>query len=222
MGRLSEVNDFMKFARKDAWGSIKKDPERAFLGAIDPFSSWMWGGITGKDYEPIINVFGSPAGGGGLGMDKSGGQYGRAQEQGIDTNSAEKFFTTGDAIAGIFGGGSLLDASGLSTAGSGMSEAFSGGSAMGAGETGASGGLLGGSEVGAGLTTGAGLLQPQEQPQQQPAAQMQAPDPQAQQRAAMKMQQAMMIQQLRQKPNKTLEEWAMLQRMTENQGLLGG
>jgi hypothetical protein len=35
------------------------------------------------------------------------------------------------------------------------------------------------------------------------------------------MQQEMQIQALRQKPNKTMEEWRQLQQLVENQGLLG-
>lgn len=71
--------DFEKFQIEDWWEQIKEDPERIFIGAMDPFSSEMWGGITGKDYEPMINQWGGP----------TEERFGRAQAEGIDTGPAE-------------------------------------------------------------------------------------------------------------------------------------
>lgn len=117
------------------------------------------------------------------------------------------------AIVGGWGSG-LMD-----------SGAFSGGSALGAGEGGAgSGGLLGGgggAAASAGGNFGGQLLQ-QGQKQSGTPAQMQPQDQQAQQAARLRMLQEMQLQQLRHKPNKTLEEWQQLQMATKNQGLLGG
>lgn len=108
--------------------------------------------------------------------------------------------------------------------GMGSSGSISGGATMGAGEGGtaaAAGGSNAGAYMGA-ANAGGGLLGAGGQPQQGPPAQFSQPvDVQAQQRRQMMMQQQMQLQALRQKPNKTPEEWAMLQRETKNQGLLG-
>lgn len=140
---------------------------------------------------------------------------GTANDQG--NNVADAFKENWPVLA-FWGGGALSNAS------EGLGEAFSGGSAFGGGEGGATGGgLLAGGEggaVGAGANYGAQLMQKPQPMQQAPA--MQPKDPQAEQRARMAMLQQMQLQQLRQKPNKTLEEWQMLQQATKNQGLLGG
>lgn len=148
-------------------------------------------------------------------------------ETGRDATRAKTFGKIGDTIAGIYAGGALADTTGLSGLwNGGMNEAFSGGSALGAGETGASGGLLSNSGTTANAAiAGLGLMQ-QGQPQMPPSAMQPSPavtpDPQAQQRRAAILQQQMQIQQLRQKPNKTPEEWALLKQLTEEGGLLGG
>lgn len=144
MSDLGDLTNFMKFNFKDSWAKLKKNPERIFLGAIDPASSWAWGKITGKKYEPVINQLGSPQGGGGLGLSKNGGEYQKAEDAGIRVKPAKNFFTIGDTIAGFEGGSAL---GGL--LGGGSSAAASGGSAAGStsGATaGSSGGLLGAGE----------------------------------------------------------------------------
>lgn len=116
-------------------------------------------------------------------------------------------------VLAFMGGGYLSDY------GSGLSEAFSGGSALGSGEGGAAGGLL---EGGAGTAAGLGGNMLGGQQQQQPAQMMAQPNnDQARQRALIQMQNEMQAQALRQKPNKTLEEWEQLRKLTENKGLLG-
>lgn len=243
--KLSRLDDFVSFARKDAWNAIKKDPERAFIGAIDPASSWVWSQLTGKDYDPIINMFGSPAGGGEWGFDRYGGTYGRAEEAGVDTQVGRRVFGIGDAIAGFYGGsaaGEALGGIGGTTAGapdgSGLaigsdgsivsvgtpgSEALTNSASSPGLLSGFTGGANGsGSTFGSAAKSGAGLLgSAQQQPQAAPMQQAQPVDVQAQQAARIRMQEQMQLQALRQKPNKTMDEWMQLQKASRNQGLLG-
>ncbi len=69
-----DIIDFEHVNLKEMWRKVKDDPERLFIGAIDPFSSKMWGEVTGKDYDPIVNQWGGPA-------DSS---WARAEEEGVN------------------------------------------------------------------------------------------------------------------------------------------
>lgn len=112
MSALSDLWRFTDYARRDAWSTLGEDPERIFIGAIDPASSWAWGKITGKDYTPVINQLGSPMGGGDLGLSKDGGVYDKADAAGYNTYPARNFYTVGDTVAGFFGGSAALGALG--------------------------------------------------------------------------------------------------------------
>ena len=57
---LDDMLAFEKNNLKYMWDALRADPERAFIGALEPFSSKMWGEIVGKDYEPIQNQLGGP------------------------------------------------------------------------------------------------------------------------------------------------------------------
>mgnify|MGYP003575018533 CR=1 FL=1 len=115
-------------------------------------------------------------------------------------------------IGAGYGGNALLGGSG-----GGLSEAFSGGSALGSGEGGyhslSASGLLGGGSGGGLMNLGMGLLGGGQQ-QQATAPMPQQPMQKEFRSIAPELQ----LQALRMKPNKTLEELAMLQNM---QGLLG-
>lgn len=269
MSKLSDVWHFADYSARDSWDKLKQDPERLVIGAIDPFSSWAWGSILGKNYTPVLNAFGSPQGGGFLGTDRNGGVYKSAEQNGVATGSAKKFFGTGDAIAGLFGG---------SAATQGISAGLSGGSAAAdAGTTAADssglladgatpladtgGGILAdspdlvagassdaplmstseaanlaptidstaaptldiaksGSNLGAYAKAGQALMNQQPQ-QQQPMMQTRPVDVQAQQRARLNLLQETQLQQLRMKPNKTMQDYQQLAQMNHNQGLLG-
>lgn len=103
---LGDIFDFEFFNLKDMWKKIKKDPERLFLGAADPFSSEMWGKILGKDYEPIVDQFGGPYGGSWISMggNTNQGVYGRAEQAGIDTNDARNVHNVAHVIAALMAG----------------------------------------------------------------------------------------------------------------------
>lgn len=247
MGILSDVLDFEKVNFKDIYDKLREDPERAFIGAVDPFSSWMWGQITGKDYEPLVNQLGGPYGGGGLGTGNTGGVYEKAEAQGVNTYPSAVSHDIAEVIAMMYGGQGA--ASGLGSAfGGGSSAASSAGSGSGvlsagdaaamdaAGASAAMNGTSGMSAAsGMGMSApssgfnwsqlgqqGMGLLgQAQANPQQQPTAvsapPQQQPNNSLQQRVAMQRR----IQQLRQKPRKSLAEQQELQELMRNsQGLL--
>ena len=106
MSSISDLLGFELFNLKDIFKGIKKDPERLFLGAADPFSSKMWGGITGKDYEPLIDQMGGPYGGHTISAfgNNEGGVYGRAEQAGIDTGAGKGMNDLAHVIAAIFAG----------------------------------------------------------------------------------------------------------------------
>lgn len=158
--------DFDKFALKDIWGQIKKDPERLLLGAADPLSTKMWSGITGKDYEPLVDQMGGPYGGGwvsAFGNDQDGGVYKRAEEAGIDTKKGGMMHDAAHVVSAFFGGQGLLGAgqnmlgqNAMSAGNSNLGIFSNGGRAgmqgVGGGNMGAlaqSGGIGGGSGLGA-------------------------------------------------------------------------
>lgn len=112
MASLGDILSFEKFNLKEMFNKIKDDPERIFLGAIDPIGSKLWGGITGKDYEPAVNYLGGPT-------DET---FARARASGINTNGAETAHEIAGAIASMFGAKGAGSALGK-LAGSGASAA---------------------------------------------------------------------------------------------------
>lgn len=97
---LDDMLAFEKNNLKYMWDALRNDPERAFIGAIDPFSSKMWGEITGKDYEPMLNQLGGP----------SKGSYMNAAEKGIDVSPSAGAHQVAAAIASWYAGGALAAA----------------------------------------------------------------------------------------------------------------
>lgn len=126
-----------------------KNPDQLLLGAADPFGAKLWSGITGKDYEPIVNEWGGA----------SDGAYKAAEAKGIDTGAAKSAHKVSQAVAGIFAGGALGGAMG-----GGAGAASGGTAASGAGGLAVDAGYLGGaSSMGsmpAGMTVGAGYSAP--------------------------------------------------------------
>jgi hypothetical protein len=107
MGIFSDIGKFELFNLKDMFGKIKDDPERLFLGAIDPMSSKMWGGVLGKKYEPLVDQMGGAYGGHMLSAfgNKDGGVYGRAKEAGIDTGPGGAMHDAAHVLSALFAGG---------------------------------------------------------------------------------------------------------------------
>lgn len=95
---------FEWFNLKDMLGKAKDDPEALLLGGMDPAGAELWKGlgVLDKDFEPAVNIWGGPMGGGTLGTDKEGGVYGRAGAEGIDTSDAAGAHTVAEAIAQMY------------------------------------------------------------------------------------------------------------------------
>lgn len=111
MGTLKNIFDFERYKLGNMWGKVKDNPEQLLLGAGDPFSAKMWGGITGKDYEPLVDQWG--------GATKD--DYAKAEAEGIDTRDGRAMHGIARAIAGMYAGkwaGGRFGGEGLSTPGS--------------------------------------------------------------------------------------------------------
>ena len=122
MSALGDIFDFDVFALKDIFKRAGDNPEQLILGAAEPAGAGLWGAITGKDYEPLVNVFGGPMGGDTLGIG-GGGVYDRAAEAGIDTGAATKAHDVAEVIAAFYGGQGAMN---------GLGNAFGGGASGGA------------------------------------------------------------------------------------------
>lgn len=86
--------DFEAFNLSEMWKGIKENPETLLLGAADPFGAQLWGGILGKDIDPIINQWGGPA----------DSTWTNAQAQGINTEGAAGAHAVAQAIAQAYAG----------------------------------------------------------------------------------------------------------------------
>lgn len=96
-GWLGNMFDFEKFNLKKIGNSIKENPERAFLGGLDPVGRKLWGTILNKDYDHALNAYGGP----------SDETYAQAEAQGINTGPSEASHRVAQAIATIYAGGAL-------------------------------------------------------------------------------------------------------------------
>lgn len=86
---LSDNIDFEKF-QFDKWvDQIKENPERMLLGANDEVGAKLWGGILGKDYEPMVSKWGGP----------TKETFTEAGEAGIDTGPAQGMHDFAQSIA---------------------------------------------------------------------------------------------------------------------------
>jgi len=146
------ILDFELFNAKHMLKQLGDDPERIFLGAADPLSSKVWGGILGKDYDPIVDQWGGA----------SHKAYSEAEKAGIDTKDAHNAHRVARVIAAIIAGGYGMEALGGAGATSGGTSA----SGMIEGSVGSNSNLMGGLSgvEGAGgdaITNSAKLLQHQ-------------------------------------------------------------
>lgn len=94
MGTLKNIFGFETSKLGNMWGKIKDNPEQLLLGAGDPFSAKMWGGVTGKDYEPLVDQWG--------GATKD--DYAKAEAEGIDTRDGRAMHGIAQIIAGMYAG----------------------------------------------------------------------------------------------------------------------
>lgn len=93
---VSHVGDlFHNFSGKNA--------EQLLLGAADPLSAKLWGGITGQKFTPMVGQLGG----------ETQAQYDESAKQGVNVGPAETMGAIANTIAGAeaggyFGGGSSL------------------------------------------------------------------------------------------------------------------
>lgn len=130
MSWLGDVFDFEGYNLGQAWDKIKQNPERLFIGALDPFSSGVWGKVLGKDYEPLMNQTGGPT-------DET---LAKAEERGINTGPGKSMHTIAQLIASWYGGAGA--AKGMGNAGL-LGNGASGASSAGGAGTGGNGAFLG-------------------------------------------------------------------------------
>jgi hypothetical protein len=152
-----DLYDFEKSQLSDWARRFKNDPTQLLIGAGDPFSAKMWGGITGKEYEPYVNQMGGP----------TEGAYQSAERKGVNTSNSRGSHQIAGAIASYFGGGALGNLAGAAGTATGIGANAGqalGGAAVGAGNawanngdvmqgalSGGLGGYLGNMDYGSGL-----------------------------------------------------------------------
>lgn len=247
MGFFNDLLGFESLNLKSMWNKARKNPEQLLLGAATPAGAALWGGITGKKYDPMVNALGGPMGGGPLGTDNTGGVYDEAQAKGINTGNIAMSHDIAELVASIYGGKAAMGGLGKA-AGSFGGKAIGAGSAAGQGAAGyapAAGDVAALEAAGAsaanapaagswaqgaagmapkagfnwqqGLQMGQGLLGQS----QQPPPQSPPPQQQTQQSDNRRLQIAMRLQELRAKPMKTEAEKLEMQELMKNpMGLL--
>lgn len=94
---LGQILSYQSNLGGNIWEAWQKDPERPFLGINTPFESSVWGKVTGKDYEPTVDMQGFST--------KKDSQT--ASEKGIDTSGGEWFNQIGRTVAKALGGQAL-------------------------------------------------------------------------------------------------------------------
>jgi hypothetical protein len=103
MSGIGDIAKFETFSLKDQFGKLKKNPERAFIGAMDKGGSMAWGKLLGKDYEPMTDWFG------GAPSDA----YGKAEAAGINVAPGRSMHNVAKSIVGIYAGGYGADKLGM-------------------------------------------------------------------------------------------------------------
>lgn len=97
--------DFENFHFKEIGKDLLRNPERMFIGSLDPMSTKMWNKVLGRDDKPIINQMGGPA----------EHRYADYIAQGGDPEAAEnaaRAHQVAGAVASIYAGGALGAAAG--------------------------------------------------------------------------------------------------------------
>lgn len=132
---LGSLLDFEGFNLKGIAKKIKANPERLFLGALDPASTKVWNKALGKDWKPAVDQMG------GATQDT----YRDAEAAGIDTTTGKGMHTLAHVIAAAYAGGYGAEAAGGAMGGAGGAAEGAGGllvdtGGMGMGQIGASSG----------------------------------------------------------------------------------
>lgn len=140
MGWLSDLHGGNRHWFSEQWKAVKDNPERLFLGAMDPVGTKLWNEVAGKDWDPVVDAWGGP----------SAQVYKSGEAKGLDMDASHNSHRVARVVAalGMGGGGgggsgagsggatanmsatnpALID-SALGTAGYGASSAGAGGGA---------------------------------------------------------------------------------------------
>lgn len=100
---LGGILNFEAFNAGHMLNKAAKNPEQLLLGAADPFGAKLWGGITGKEYSPIVNEWGGA----------TEDAYKAAEAKGINTGAARGAHQVAQSIAGIYAGGAAANGLGF-------------------------------------------------------------------------------------------------------------
>jgi len=158
MSWLGDVLKFENFNLNNQWGKLKKNPERAFIGAMDEGSTKVWNKafdwtapITGihRHYEPMTDYFGGA----------SKDSYTKASDAGINTGPGRSMHNVAKAVTAAYVGGYGAGQLGAGAAGSGGAGTVNPATGVGWAETGSglvgNGGAAAGGGVGSGIGGGA-------------------------------------------------------------------
>jgi hypothetical protein len=119
MSWIGDVIKFENFNLGNQWDKLKKNPERAFIGAMDEGSTKVWNKafdltapVTGirRNYEPMTDYFGGA----------SKDSYTKANAAGINTGPGRSMHNVAKAITAAYAGG--YGASQLGAGGSAIGE----------------------------------------------------------------------------------------------------
>lgn len=72
-----------------------KNAEQLFLGAADPISSKLWGGVTGQKFTPMVGQLGG----------ETQAQFDQSAKQGVNVGPAETMGAIANSVAGYEAGG---------------------------------------------------------------------------------------------------------------------
>jgi hypothetical protein len=155
MSWLGNVIKFENFNLGNQWEKLKKNPERAFIGAMDEGGTKVWNKVfdwtapvTGiqRNYEPMTDYFGGA----------SKDSYTKANAAGINTGPGKSMHNVAKAITAAYVGGYGAGQAGFGGGGvGGGSEAINPATGVGWSETGS--GLAGNSGYAGGSSGGFGL-----------------------------------------------------------------
>lgn len=145
MSWLGDVFKFEQFNLGNQWDKLKKNPERAFIGAMDEGGTKVWnkafdiGGIN-RNYEPMTDWFGGA----------SKDSYTKASDAGINTGPGRSMHNVAKAVTAYYAGGYGADKLGAAYGGGG--EAINPATGTGWSETGS--GFAGNGGYGTGESAG--------------------------------------------------------------------
>lgn len=95
--KIKKALKFEKFNIGKMWDAVKKNPQRLFIGAVDPIGTKIANKVTGSNFKPMVNQLGGP----------TSERYAQAEAKGIDTGLAKDLHKIAGTVAGFYGGQGL-------------------------------------------------------------------------------------------------------------------